>query len=287
MFFFNILISCEKDEISTFQGLDGVRFPAYNENDHNSDVLLSDTEPKGYNSDSDLFFASKSFMDDPLAEEAVYDVPVMLIGKPTDYDRKIPFEIDTEKSNVSSDYYEIIEAVIPANQYQGYIRFKLKNSEEFEEYITYTLYLKLISSDEFSTKTTKYLKASLSWNKLPVPPQNARLIRTYNMMIAGASNFISTSLNYYSPRALQTIVEATGWNDWDDYDIHGVQYNSEAFQSYKFLPRYDFIYTDKSYMGYAEQVGKYIEKYNNEHPDKPLIHDAGLLVGQKIEARKY
>ena len=34
------------------------------------------------------------------------------------------------------------------------------------------------------------------------------------------------------------------------------------------------------------QLGKYIEEYNSTH-DTPLLHDAGTLLGQPIEARKY
>jgi hypothetical protein len=127
----------------------------------------------------------------------------------------------------------------------------------------------------------------LSWNNAIPMPTNSNFIRTYNMLIKSSLSFISTSTSNYSPNALKAIVAALGWNDWDDYSVHGSKYNSPATGSYKYLPRYTWIYIDNSYKSYALKLADYINSYNTAHPEAPLRHDAGALKGQLIEARSY
>lgn len=274
-----ILTSCEKDEIMFYnEDYNAIRFPVFG--------TLSTTEPTGYDSQMQQFVASWSFVEDPLVLETIYDLPVMLIGKVADYDRKILFNISDE-SFAPSDSYEILDAVIPAGEMKGYIRFKLYNLEVLNE-ATYAVVLNLEASEGLHLGPAQYLKAYFSWNNSIPAPTNTNFIRTYNMLIMSSLSFISTSTANYSPNALKTIVSALGWNDWDDYSIHGVKYNnSTTYGAYKYLPRYTMIYNDNSYKSYALKLKNYIENYNKEHPDNPLVHDIGGLKGQPIVARTY
>lgn len=272
-----ILISCEKDDIKYYEEKhNAIRFPVN---------ALSNSEPSGYDSQTQQFIAACSFVEDPFATDSIYDLPVMLIGTTTDYDRKITFKVN-EESSAPTDSYEILGAVIPAKEIKGYIRFKLYNLEALNEE-TYAVSLTLEASDGLHVGPAQYLKAYFSWNNSIPAPTNTNFIRTYNMLILSSLNFVSTSTVNYSPNALKAIVAALSWNDWDDYSVHGSKYNSTAYGSYKYLPRYNMIYSDNSYKSYALKLKTYIEKYNAEHPDSPLVHDAGGLKGQLIEARTY
>jgi len=273
-----VVNSCETDDIGYYkEGYDAVRFPA---------TSLEFTEPVGYNSESGLFLAVCSFIDSPFATDTIYELPVMLIGHTSNVDRTISYRIDEEKTNAPAGSYEIVDAVLPADSTVGFIRIQLLNREELND-TTYQVYLTLEGTSELSRGPVEYSSAMLSWNNAIPMPTNTNFIRTYNMLIKSSLSFVSTSTSNYSPNALKAIVAALGWNDWDDINVHGSKYNSPATGSYKYLPRYVWIYSDSSYKSYALKLADYISAYNASHPDAPLKHDAGNLKGELIEARSY
>ena len=270
--------SCEKSNISYYNEKDAaVRFPV-----HNTDF---DDDFTGYNTLDEIFYSSYSFLDAGTSDEEViiYDIPVMLIGNTSNNSRNVKYIINEETTTAPKESYEIIEAVIPANKYIGYIRIKLYNTEELKN-TTYILELSLTSSDDLSVGPKEYIKAQLSWNNQIPEPTSTNYIRTYNMLIAGESNFISTSKNSYSNKALRVIVDALNWTDWDDPTAHNNTYNTDG---YKYLPKYSFIYNDNSYQAYSAKIGEYIKKYNAEHPDEPLIHDGGKNINKPIQSRYH
>lgn len=204
-----------------------------------------------------------------------------MIGNPSNKTRTINYAIGSQNSTAPKGSYEIIESVIPANEYVGHISVKLHNAKELEN-TTYILELTLTNSDELSAGPKEYVKAQLSWNNQIPAPATTNYIRTYNMLIAGETNFISTSKNSYSNKALRVIVDALNWTNWDDPSAHNGTYNTDG---YKYLPKYSLLYNDNSYQAYSAKVGAYIEKYNQEHPDTPLVHDGGKNVGKPIKSR--
>ena len=273
-----VVNSCETDGIGFYkEGYDAVRFPV---------TSLVGTEPAGYNSESGLFLAAFSFIDSPFASDTIYELPVMLIGHTSTVDRAISYRIDEEKTNAPAGSYEILEAVLPADSTVGFIYIQLMNREELND-TTYQVYLTLEGTSELSSGPKEYTAAMLSWNNAIPMPTNSNFIRTYNMLIESSLSFISTSTSNYSPNALKAIVAALGWNDWDDFEVHGSKYNAPSLGSYKYLPRYIWIYNDSSYKSYALKLADYLNAYNAAHPDAPLKHDAGNLKGQLIEARSY
>ena len=265
--------SCEKSEISYYNDeYAAVKFP---------DNYLRDGY-SGYSTMDNMFYASYSFLDNGTSTQAsiIYELPVMLIGNTAIVNRKIAYSIDQEMSTAPEGSFEIIEAVIPANEFKGYIQIKLNNVEELEE-TTYILTILLDTSDDLTKGPKEYIKAELSWNnQIPAPTTN-NYVRSYNMLIKGETNFVSTSRNSYSNRALRVIVDALNWNDWNIQGAHAY-YNADG---YKYLPRYTYIYNDNSYQSYSMKVDEYIKAYNAAHPDAPLLHDGGKNVGLPIEAR--
>jgi hypothetical protein len=270
--------NCSKDDINYYQSsYNAVRFPG--------EFYLIDA--KGYDSDMSLFYASYSFIDNAFATSKEYDLPVILIGNKSNTDRTVAYTIDTKKTTAPAGSYEILKAVILADSIKGYIRVKLNNVEELQN-ATYELYLSLKASDSLNVGPNEYLQAVIQWNNMIPAPTNANHIRSYNMLIKSSLNFVSTSLANYSPRALKAIVNALGWDDWNDYSIHGIYYNNPTtYGGYKYLPRYNWIYSDNSYKSYALKLSDYIKAYNEAHPSAPLTHDAGALKGSPIEARSY
>lgn len=265
---------CEKSEIPYYNSThDAVRFPISS---------LSSTETSGYDSSTGLFHTGYSFIEDPFAEYTIYNVPLILVGNRVDHDRKINYFIDFERSSAPTGSYEILESLIPAGSYTGHIRMKLYNAEELNEEVR-ELYIALKESDELSLAAEKYTSAVMSWNNMIPAPTLTAQIRTYNNLIVSPAGYNSSSIEYYSPNALKAIVDALNWNDWDNYDIHGVAYNSDG---YKYLPKSTSL-PSNSYKSYAVKLGIYIKAYNEIHPDTPLLHNAGGLKGQLVEAKNY
>ena len=89
------------------------------------------------------------------------------------------------------------------------------------------------------------------------------------MLIQSPLSFSSSSISYYSPNALKTIIAAFNWNDWDNPDAHPEypaaykRYFTQA--NYKYLPHYILLNVEQSYSSFATQLGKYIEEYNSTH----------------------
>lgn len=248
-------------------------------------VRFSSNAVDGYSSGT--LYQNYSFAGNPLDEYATVDLPLVLVGNTADHDRAVSVSVDTENSTAEQGSYAIEESVIPADSIYGYVRLKLYNVTGDS---TFVLQLKLNASDELKLGPSSYLTAQVSWNNSLPAPANSYTRRTYNMLIKGTSAFASTSTSYYSPNALKVIVAALGWDDWDDPDAHPEyasaykRYFTQA--NYKYLPNYMLIYIDGTYTYYASKVGEYIEQYNSTH-DTPLLHDAGILEGQPIEARQY
>lgn len=275
------LSSCSKDDISTYSEQEaGVRFLA---------TKLSKAEDElggsAYSPSDQILYENYSFIDNPMDNSHEYDIPVALIGMTSKVDRKVGCEV-LETSTAPEGSYEIVEAVIPAGEMYGHIRVKVFNSEDLNSN-TYELDLRIIDSEDLSAGPQAYVKAHFSWNsQIPEPPHN-NLVRTYNMLIKGMSSYVSTSKACYSPNAMRAIVGATGWNDWDSYEVHGAKYNNPTFyKSYKYLPRYTWILADNSYKGYAAKLKDWLKAYEASHGE-PLLHDAGSLKGKPVQAREF
>ena len=98
-----------------------------------------------YDSASKTYLDTWSFSLDPMAEDYVLEVPLALMGTVVDKDRQVAYTIDNtmeimdEEGNpvtvetAPEGSYEVLEAVIPANEKYGYIRIKLNNVAELTE----------------------------------------------------------------------------------------------------------------------------------------------------------
>lgn len=270
--------ACGNEQIMTYDAqYDAVRFTG-----------ISDSDPdySAYSSNDNCAFYNYSFIDTPSADYYDFEIPVYLVGKAANRERKVNCTIDAEKTSAPKDSYEVLTASVPAGEVTGAIKIRIYNAEELSE-SAYTVRLHLTDSEELRTGPSNYLNGELSWhNSIPLPT-NANHIRSYNMLIAGLSNFTSTSPTVLSPNGMKAIYGATGWDDWDDPSKHQIHNGSASYGYYKYLPRYTAIYTGELYKAYAKMVADYLEQYKADHDGNALLHDAGSLQGKPVQARTY
>lgn len=274
-------VSCSTDEIDTFMVEENaIRFPGV------TGGANGDTYYGGYSSAERAYYGSYSFIENPTADWTEYLIPLNVIGTVSEKDRTVNVQVVVEGTTAPQDAYEIVDAVIPAGEREGFIRINIANTAELLE-TSYQLKLTLQESADFKLGPKEYLNAILMWNNILPAPTNNNLKRSYNMLIAGEANFISTSLNSYSTSAHLAIVDALGWDDWGDATVHGSQANPVTMDNaYNYLPRYTWIYMGDLYKAYAKKLDDYLKAYEAEH-GTPLLHDGGKLIGQPVQARKF
>lgn len=268
-----LLVGCQKSEIPFYnEQYDAVRFP-YATNDKGN------KEPAGYVLEDKTFHKTYSFFATPNAESYVDSIPLYLIGLKSKENRKVNIEIVKEESS-SDDFFEFIEASVPANQTTGSLRIRLMNLPKLKEgNARVTLLIK--NSESLLAGPPEFTKAVLTWGVRLEAPVLPRHFSSYNALIQGTDMPFSDSREYFSLNALEVIVKALGWNDWDDKVKHGAHVANK--DGYKYLPWDGAIRS--TYLAYAKKIADYIDKYNREHPDSPLKHDDGKLKGQPIQAR--
>ncbi len=270
--------ACKESEIPFFDGTcNAVRFPEKTEDNN---------EPHGYNEETKLFNVSYSFVTTPNAKSFDYNLPVELIGLISDTDRDVAYTIDVGQSKAPIGSYEVLKSVIPAGKRSGAITIRLFNSVALKS-DEYKLHITLIKSATLAPGPEAYIRAVLSWNERIPAPTHTDHFKTYNALIDGHTTFNSPDETYFSPNALRAIVEALKWYDWDDLKKHGNNRNGSRFYNYKYLPRFEVIHLGSQYKGYALVIADYIKRYNQAHPNAPLVHDAGVNKGKPIQARVY
>ncbi len=270
--------SCQKSEIPFYDSThNALRFP---------EKLSDNKEPRGYDEETEQFRVTHSFVASPNVKSYDYNLPVELIGLVSDADRNIAYKIDAEKSKAPAGSYEVLKSVLPAGKRSGAITIRLFNPDVLKSE-EYKLHITLIASDALAQGPSKYVNAVLSWSRRIPNPVHPEHIKTYNALIEGHETWNSSEDNYFSPNALRVIVDALGWYDWDDLKKHGSNGNGSRYYNYKYLPCLSALQRGTQYKAYALVIADYIKKYNAEHPDQPLLHDAGLNKGKPIQARKY
>ena len=274
-----MVVSCSTDDIDTYNEQENaIRFPG---------ASGKDTYYSGYSSaDGGMYVGSYSFIKNPMADWDEYQLPVNVIGMVSDKDRKVSVMVVEEGTTAPEGTYEILEGVIPAGEREGFVGIRIANTAELQT-TSYQLKVMLQETEDFKLGPKGYLTAMLMWNNNLPAPTNSNLKRSYNMLVYSSLAFTSTSLNNYSTSAHMAIVDALGWDDWGDAEVHGSQANGANLDNYyDYLPRYTWIYTGDLYKAYAKKLDDYLKAYEAEHGE-PLLHDGGNLIGQPVQARQY
>ena len=274
-------ISCSTDDIDTFMVEENaIRFPGV------TGGVNGDTYYSGYNSSDRTYYGSYSFIENPTAEWTEYLIPLNVIGKVSDKSRTVNWQVVEDGTTAPEEAYDIVDAVIPAGEREGFIRINIANKAELLS-TSYQLKLTLKESADFKLGPKEYLNAILTWNNVLPVPTHKQLLMSYNMLINSSLSFSSNSNKNYSTSAHLAIVDALGWDDWGDAEVHGTQANTATYDNrYNYLPRYTWIYTGDLYKAYAKKLDDYLKAYEAEH-GAPLLHDGGNLIGQPVQARQY
>lgn len=295
--------ACGKENIPTYDNTyNAIRFLDLDEIAKFFDREEIDRQDQTFNyyGNDSLFQTTYSFISDPMASSKEMFMPVIVTGKAADYDRKIAYRVIEEKTTAPTDSYEITGAVIPAGALYGFLRVNVKNAPELADQ-SYLLQIKLQASDEMMLGPEDLLKGQFSWNAdLPPIPMNANYTASFNLLIQSPVASTSTTAAYYNISAHKVILAATGWDFWDDRTKAMKKYGTPgaigyyATYKYPYMPRRNFLMQGDYNKVFAAKIADYIEAYNKEHPEAPLLHDAGIdpdkpnpLAGQPIEARKY
>ncbi|MDD3034430.1 MAG: DUF4843 domain-containing protein [Bacteroidales bacterium] len=259
-----IIAGCKKDEVTLFDINDsGVMFPG-----------AGDAKTyKGYNSADDIYYVNESFLNVPLTQNTyVVDFPVRVSG-----DRVVGFEIIEDSTTAVSTQYEITEALIPAGQTYGRIRFVLTRDVALDD-AAVMVAIRLKDSEDLKVGSNEYRKGILTWsNMLAMFPASSSYTRTYNCIILTPLSKISTSRAYYSPNAHKAILDALGWpiTYWPAYSG---QYADPNTGTNAMLGVY---YTDL----YAQKLKAYLDAYAEANGGVRLKHNAGTDIGKDIQPR--
>lgn len=272
-------VSCSTDDIEIYNEQENaIRFPG---------VSGKDTYYSGYSSaDGGIYMGSYSFIKNPMADWEEYQLPVNVIGMVSDKEREVRVEMVEEGTTAPEGSYEILGGVIPAGEREGFVRIKIANTTELQT-TSYQLKVVLKETEDFKLGPKGYLTAILMWNNNLPAPTHKHLIMTYNMLVYSSLGYSSNKITNYSTSAHLAIVDALGWDDWGNKEVHGSQANTATYDNcYDYLPRYTWIYSGDLYKAYAKKLDDYLKAYEAEHGE-PLLHDGGGFIGQPVQARQY
>jgi hypothetical protein len=261
---------CQKDEIMIFDIEDGgVVFPgAY----HDGQIY------KGYNSADSTYYLNESFLNIPMTQNVyIVDFPIKISGDSLDRDRTVSYEIVADQTTAKSSQYSILEALIPAGEQFGRIRFELTRDDALDTTsVKVTILLK--DSEDLKVGSNEYRKGVLNWsNMIQMFPVSSYYTRTYNCIVLTPLSKTSTSVAYYSPNAHKAILEALGWpvDYWPRYT------NTLTDPGTRTSTVLGVYYTDM----YAQKLKAYLDAYAEANGGVRLKHNAGTDKGKDIQAR--
>lgn len=259
-----LMSSCAKDEIDGFDyDYSSVHFPGA--------ASWESTKYPGFDGTDLIYKTTHSFLSDPFAEGIEFSVAVIVSGEAVDYDRTIAYNILEDGTTALESEYILGDAIVPAGSIEGTIEMTLLNADRLSSQ-SVTLAIQLDGSDDLMKGPEAYSKANVTWSNTVIEPTYIYSKLLYNAWIESPSSATYyTAIPNYSPAAHKVIIAATGLDD--------IPTSTEAI--YMYLNGYG------PYKTYALMIGDYIALHDEEYPDDPLLHDAGDMIGQRIESRKY
>jgi len=255
MFVFN---ACNKDDIDLYNSNDtAINFPGSADKFANAN----------YNTKTQVFWQNFSFLDSIGNDYAIIDIPTKIVGDVASYDREFTYKIYADSTTATESDYEILSSIVPADSMYGAIKVKVKYDVSLQTELK-VLFLELADSKDFKRGTNEHNLCLFTWSDKLLMPTSTSSAISYNMLIENPNSWSSRSFSCYSPNAHKLIMIVLETN-------HIPTYTERPFS----------IYPNRG--AWAAKINQYLEKWDEEHPDKPWIHDAGNLKGQKIYARGY
>jgi len=130
------------------------------------------------------------------AQEVVVNIPIRIVGYPSPQERSAKFTVLLDSTTALSGQYEILDAIVPANSYEGTLRVRVTNDKgaDFEDS---RIWILAADGEEFlAGNVERNFYVLRLTNRLPRP----------TWWIAA----LQTSLGSYSPAYYTFIMETTG-----------------------------------------------------------------------------
>jgi hypothetical protein len=227
---------CEKETLKTYEGESAINF----------DIISGAGLVSGYSTDY-------TFLVNPNPEH-ILEINTSVMGLAADEDRFFNVEVVSDSNTTAkpSDY-EIIEGIVPAGEFKGKLRIKLKKTDEL---LTKTLSLRvrLVDSEDFKVGNPESRYFTINWTNRATPPAINVYVRT----------FIITA---WSTKAYSIFTQTTG-----RLNILAADYGSLG---------------EAGVIALGTKFGDYIKQWNLDNPNDILKHDDGTLVGQEIKPVNY
>ena len=183
--------------------------------------------------------------------EVTFHVPVTLIGPVADYDRPISFKVrprDDDNAQEGVDF-RVVNPVLKAGEMTTSIDVEVRNLDEGIEQMSTVLELQ--PNDYFIAGKPAYSISRILWSKQYVRPTYYVWKDWYNFFCNG-----------YSRNLHEVIVTVLG-------------VEVEHYVSMMHYTKEDPSLTFKSpfwWFGASRMLREYVDKYDKEHPDAPLMH---------------
>lgn len=206
-----------------------------------------------YEQSPGVFFSqgaySYSFVNEPWLAEKTIKLTVDITGLAADHDRhfSIAHPAKDTITTAEPDQYAVGEGVVPAGEYSGTVDLTLKYSSRLDSKID-TLFFEVLPSDDFPEVRLNRSYARVAFTKQVIMPANWRWLRWY----------FGTP---YSTRWWLFILDVTGGN-------HLPYFPTDPDKETWWM-------SVNEVKAWQAKVRLELEKYNREHPGKPLTHDDG------------
>ncbi|TRZ45187.1 DUF4843 domain-containing protein [Robertkochia solimangrovi] len=144
-----LMISCERDEIGSFEADAAINFVV--------------------NNDSRTYASGYSFLGNESSEYEA-EIPVRIIGDSASYDRYFNVTvIEDSLTTATSSQYEILQGIVPSGAFLGKLHLKVLNSTVLDS-TEVAVHLQISNSDDFTVGNTEQVDYVFTWtNKVLVP----------------------------------------------------------------------------------------------------------------------
>ncbi len=201
-------------------------------------------------------------------DEAVLRIGFNLVGYPKDYDRTAKIGVLADSTTATPDQYEILEALVPANEVYGYVDVRVVNNlgEDFEDV---RIWLQVQNDEEGNFQA---MAAPVTVNGYPVY-LTAGLVKPSEWSNAT----VYYTLGEYSPAYYLFIIEHMGESRFPmAYSIAGYNLDENGVAQ---------MWTARESSDFTASLERALLAYNQANePD--LKHDAGVGKGQAVVVGK-
>lgn len=230
-----------------------------------SDIpLYSGVSPTLYFTNSSTVYTFTENLNNVELGADTIDIPVSLSGISEEYDRVFTtsFNLEDTLSTFEEGMLDVIECVVPANEFYGRMRIKINYSSALDDTI-YVARINITANENFPEINLLYSTYSFSFGNMFTEPENWSYLDNY--------------FGYYSNSWYQYILQITGLTSLPYKYYKGA---SQSGISTEEAERWPMTYFEV--ISYASQVRDSLNRYNELHAE-PMTHLDGEYMGEAVK----